>query len=697
MALVEHLIAQIPDAALRTAIEREVTDLKKRLTWGLVFERHIPESTRLLAAPIKVGSVVWERRSKKPKRYRVRGFEGANLVVVPEKQGTTAPDDAATEIVARSEILIEKPFGEPVFPTLTPIEAVRNGPADRPSHAVIEGENYHAIELLLAAYEGAVDCLYLDPPYNTGDRDWAYNNDYVDPNDAWRPSKWLAFMERRLRMAHRLLKPNGVIIVTIDRFEVYHLGMLLDQMFPEALRQMVTICINPSGASSDGLARADEYAFFLFFGGSGPVGTFEDFLGPESKTSARWWEGLMRGGSAWTRAARRNLCYPIFIDATGQIAGAGEPFEGEDESARPTTQGDYELAWPVRNDGALGIWHVSAARLLELHALGYAYASKRDEKRGTRSLKYVPAGGVKAIERGDLEIRGRGPRGEVLLDPKVGSVVAKTMWHRGRHTAGGGGGTQLVAALTGKRGAFSYPKSVYAVRDTLDVAVGDRTDALIVDFFAGSGTTLHATLLLNKRDAGRRRCVLVTNNEVNYKVAAGLNAKGHFVGDPEFEAAGVFEAATRPRVKAAITGVRPDGEPVEGEYLDGRAYAEGYDENVEFYRLDYLDPAEVELGLRFRELHPLLWLAAGGIGDRAEIDPGERFALPDDAPYGVLFDPAGTPGLLAGLEARSDVTHVFIVADSDASFAALASNLPPGIASVQIYRAYLETLRGAIA
>ena len=123
--------------------------------------------------------------------------------------------------------------------------------------------------------------------------------------------------KRRLRLGRRLLRPDGVMIVTIDRFEVHHLGMLLEQMFPDGLRQMVTICINPSGASSDGLARADEYAFFLFFGGSGPVATFEDFLGPEDKTSASWWESLLRRGSAWTRIARPNLCYPVLRATTG--------------------------------------------------------------------------------------------------------------------------------------------------------------------------------------------------------------------------------------------------------------------------------------------------------------------------------------------------------------------------------------------
>jgi len=696
MATIETLITQIDDPALRDKLAREVAEMKKRLDWGLVFERHLPENVRALSAPIRSGSVVWERRTTTPRRLRVRAIDGPDLVVVAEPEKTTAPADASTERIARSEVLVEQDFAEPVFPVPTPIDAVRHGPRDAPYHAVIDGENYHAIEALLAAYEAKVDCLYLDPPYNTGEHDWSYNNDFVDPADAWRPSKWLAFMERRLRLGRRLLRPNGVMVVTIDRFEVHHLGMLLEQMFPEALRQMVTICINPSGASSDGLARADEYAFFLFFGGAGPVSTFEDFLGPESKTSARWWESLLRGGSAWTRTARPNLCFPVFIDADGRIAGAGEPFAGDDEAARPTTQGDYRLAWPVRNDGRLGIWHVNAATLLDLHAHGYAYVSSYDEFRNRWTLKYMPSGGTKAIAAGTLEILGRGPQNEVLVAPKVGAIVAKTIWHRGRHTAGGVGGTPLVAELTGRRGAFSYPKSVYAVRYTLDVAVGNRTNALVMDFFAGSGTTLHATLLLNARDGGTRRCVLVTNNEVTYKAAEQLNKDGHFHGDPAFEAEGVFEAATKPRVTAAITGERADGAPLTGAYLDGRDYAEGFPANVEFFRLDYLDPAEVEFGLRYGEIEPLLWLRAGGIGEREALDPTAPLGLPAHSPYAVLFDPAGLPDLLAALPARTDITHVFIVADSPESFAQVVADLPrEGIETVRLYRDYLETLRGA--
>ena len=110
--------------------------------------------------------------------------------------------------------------------------AIKRG-GNKPFHAVINGENFHALQLFLYLYEGQVDCIYIDPPYNTGARDWKYNNRYVDAADGWRHSKWLNFIEKRLRLAKRLLKRDGVLIITIDEHEVHHLGMLLERLFPE--------------------------------------------------------------------------------------------------------------------------------------------------------------------------------------------------------------------------------------------------------------------------------------------------------------------------------------------------------------------------------------------------------------------------------------------------------------------------------
>ena len=283
----------------------------------------------------------------------------------------------------------------------------------------------------------------------------------------------------------------------------------------------------------------------------------------------------------------------------------------------------------MRTDGSQGRWRIGPAKLRRLIDKGYVRLGGFDEQRRTWTILYVADVTEKLIGDGTIKIVGRDASGVVQLEyasRKTFSV--KTVWNRGQHRAGVYG-SHLLTSFIGERGAFPFPKSLYAVSDTLDILIHNNPDALILDFFAGSGTTLHATMLLNAQDGGRRRCFLVTNNEVNAETAGNLNRAALFRGDPGYESAGVFEAACRPRVTAAVTGIRPDGKPVEGEYLDGRAHAEGFEENVAYFRLDYLEPAEVEFGLRFNELHPLLWLWAGGVGEIEDLDSTQAVGLPD--------------------------------------------------------------------
>ena len=464
-----------------------------------------------------------------------------------------------------------KPFGDAIYPALTPVDVVdRSG--ERPYHAVINGENFHALQLLAYLYEGQVDCLYLDPPYNTGARDWKYNNRYVDDNDSYRHSKWLSMLEKRLRIAKRLLKDDSVLIITIDENELHHLGVLLEDVFPGARRQLVTICINPSGASGGtGLSRVEEYAIFCFFGDAQPAPTADDMLTEASANEADGeagtavvWESLLRRGNAWYRNSRPNLCYPVLLseDET-QIAGVGDPFIGDDDAAAPKTVNGHPAAWPIRRDGKLGIWRVDGARLKKLIEAGYAYVSSRDDKRGTWSVKYLMTGTIEAIDKGLVEITGRGDRGEVVGHlTERRARTAKTMWYRGRHHAGGAGGTLLLNSLLGERNVFPFPKSVYAIRDCLEIAVGKNPNALVVDFFAGSGTTLNAVCLLNAEDGGRRRTIMITNNEVNPDLTRKLNKAGHTRGDAEFERHGIYErrhfrAARRRSPASGRTASRP--------------------------------------------------------------------------------------------------------------------------------------------
>ena len=189
MSALTDLINQIEDVALRERIQKEVNKLAKQKKFGLVFEEHMPECTPLYDMPIKVGTTVAKRACSVNDIYKVlRIKDGVATCVHKESQETCTIDVA--ELVAVAE------FGESIYPYLKPIDSVCNAPDSDLWHTLIEADNYHALQLLEYLYAGKVDCIYIDPPYNTGAKDWKYNNDYVDGVDTYRHSKWLSFMQK---------------------------------------------------------------------------------------------------------------------------------------------------------------------------------------------------------------------------------------------------------------------------------------------------------------------------------------------------------------------------------------------------------------------------------------------------------------------------------------------------------------------
>jgi adenine-specific DNA-methyltransferase len=260
-------------------------------------------------------------------------------------------------------------------------------------------------------------------------------------------------------------------------------------------------------------------------------------------------------------------------------------------------------------------------------------------------------------------------------------------------------GTELLRRILGEPGLFQFPKSVYAVKDSLAAVVRNRPNALIVDFFAGSGTTMHAACLLNAEDGGSRRTILVTNNEVSQEDARRLNKQGFLPGDAEFEARGIFELVTRPRCEAVITGLRPDMTPIQGRHLDatggkrGRPFKDGFEESVEFFRLDYLDPDEVDLRRQFGAIHPALWIGAGAVGQREQPPKGAGFWIPPDSTYSVLFEESKFRKFSEELERHPRVTNLWIVTDSEEGFAEMQQELAPRVHASMLYYDYLHNFR----
>ena len=429
------------------------------------------------------------------------------------------------------DLVVVREFGEPVYPGFKSVGRLELG-ADKPFHAIINSENYHAVETLLYAIEGQVDVLYLDPPYNSGAKDWTYNNDYIDANDAYRHSKWLSFMEKRLVLGRRLLKSNSVLVVTIDEHEVTRLGVLLSQLFPSADITLVTIVINPKGVTRPGVrrfSRVEEYAYFCFFGDAS-IGAWGDdllTLGAEDIERADAavgsakrprWKGLLRSGSEALRKDREDMFYPLLID-TGRraVLGTGESLPLPSEPNFVDTVDGLTPVWPVRSDGSLGRWGVGPATLRDLIQQGYVALGGYDKKRNSWAVTYLSKEPQEQIASGILVIDSydavRNVVDVVYADPESVARRIKTVWHRTAHDAGAGGTDVVSGLLNGRK--FTFPKSVYAVRDTLAMLTQSNKDALVVDFFGGSGTTAHAAMMLNSEDGGSRRCILVTNNEVD--------------------------------------------------------------------------------------------------------------------------------------------------------------------------------------
>jgi adenine-specific DNA-methyltransferase len=690
MAHIDALIDKVADPALRQMLRDQVSTLLTKQSFGLVFQAHKPETVELHGYRVKRGCKVRVQREDDGRLYVVERISDGVATIV-------AVDEAAERwTVQSSELVVVREFGEPMFPGLRSVGRI-DGDDDKPPHIVINAENFHALETLRYTHEGKVDAIYIDPPYNSGARDWKYNNDYVDAVDQYRHSKWLAMMARRLKLAGYLLARDSTLIVTIDENEIHHLGMLLEQMFPQAKMQMVTIVINaPGQPRKQELARVEEYAFFLFFGDAAPHPSQDDLLNerPSGNPDVIRWSSLLRSGTNSRRVDRNNLFYPIFIDPDARsLVEIGEPKSVDaPRTAWEVPRGTVAI-WPIKSDGSEGRWRVQPNSLRKLFGDGHAKLGDYRVETGKGVVWYLGQAARKGIETGEIVVTGKDATGAVVVEPKARgaagrrTTVPTTVWNRASHHAGWHGSALVRALLPGRD--FPFPKALYAVEDALRIAVGGKRDAVVLDFFAGSGTTAHAVARLNERDGGSRQCLLVSNNEVSPAESSDLTAEGHRPGDEAWEQRGIFYQFTMPRVIAALTGTTADGQPVPGEYIDGSIISDGLHGSAEFFELMYEDPDLVSLGRKFTAIAPLLWLKAGGVGTRIDKITG-KWVAPIGAVYGVLFDVDDWRNFVDAVWDHQQVTHTFIVTDSESAFQQIAAELP-NTTNTQLYEDYLHT------
>ena len=691
MAILDELVTQIENPDLRARIAAEVEKLAKQKKFGLVFEEHLPECTPLWDIPVKAG------RKAALKTGHVNDFYTV-LKIEDDVATCLNKDKSATAEFPVEELVCVAEFGEPIYPYLKPIDTVCNAPDSDLWHTLIEADNYHALQLLEYLYAGKVDCIYIDPPYNTGARDWKYNNDYVDNNDQYRHSKWLSFMQKRLKIAKKLLNPkDSVLIVTIDEKEYLHLGCLLEEMFPEANMQMVSSVINPAGVSRGGqFARTDEYIFFLTFGtcAPSPLCLNEDWRGKIKggyKDKLRW-NGLQRSGTATLRSDRPNMFYPIFITNDGtKIVEVGNSIPlNVDRTTIQAPEGQIAI-WPIFPDGREGRWRLGRDTLIELIEKHYVHIGKIQGDRA--AITYLAQGEQAKVENGDFPVVGYNPDGSIIVDESgyEARFLPGTQWWITSHDATQKG-TKMLNDIIGRR--FTFPKSVYATHDAVQFFVVNKPNALIVDFFSGSGTTMHAVNLLNVEDGGHRRCIMVTNNEVSDAEAKEMSKRGLKPGDEEWEKLGIARYVTWPRTVCSIEGHDVNGNPLKGNYIGSDIpMADGFKANAAFFKLGFLDKNAVALGRQFKEMLPTLWMKAGAHGAcpaLGETVP-EMLILPENR-MAVLVDERAYMAFVEKLDEHPEIETVFLVTDSDSGYRDMISGLNVK-ESYQLYRDYLDNFR----
>jgi adenine-specific DNA-methyltransferase len=382
---------------------------------------------------------------------------------------------------------------------------------NKPVNLLIEGDNYHSLSVLNYTHAKKVDVIYIDPPFNTGARDWKYNNNYVDINDAYRHSKWLNMMSNRLKVAKNLLKENGVLICAIDENEFYRLGALLEDIFKGWEIHCITIVHNPRGVQGDNFSYTHEYAYFVFRKGLKVIGSKQRDEVLE--------EELRDHGGESLRTDARNCFYPILV-RNNQIVGFGDVpdrnFHPKGKNVK-REKGIIEV-WPIDRKGIERKWVFARQTINEI--------------KDKLFVKEKKSGEIDIFRRKDTQ-------------------KPRTVWIGQKYDASTFG-SKIVNGLTGT--SFPFPKSIFNTKDCLECVIKKRDNAIVLDYFAGSGTTAHAVMLLNKEDGGNRKFILCTNNEN-----------------------GIIEEVCYPRIKSVIKGHK--------DYPG----ITGIPANLKYYKTDFVD------------------------------------------------------------------------------------------------------------
>ena len=349
-----------------------------------------------------------------------------------------------------------------------------------PINLLIEGDNYHSLSVLNYTHRGQFDVIYADPPYNTGNKSWRYNNDYIEKEDEFRHSKWLSYMNKRVRLAKNLLSDSGILIFAIDDYEAHTLRLLLDEIMGEDNRLgTVAVVHNPRGRNDDRFF-ATQHEYMLVYAkdkDKAVLGNFDltdEERGRYKKSddiSSYSEASFMRTGNNSTPRERPKLFYPIFYNPNIQ------------KLSLKKAKGSVELL-PINEAGEEKTWRWGTATFEKLCDTDLFVKTVKGKYRIFKKRRLTDEAGKKP----------------------------KSIWYNPRYDASTYG-IMVLQDIFGRGNHFNYPKSLLLMEDILEVT--SKPNSLVLDFFAGSGTTGHAVLNLNERDGGTRRFILCTNNENN--------------------------------------------------------------------------------------------------------------------------------------------------------------------------------------
>jgi len=324
---------------------------------------------------------------------------------------------------------------------------------------------------------------------------------------------------------------------------------------------------------------------------------------------------------------------------------------------------------------------------------GAVKTGKIDLKKKSVPIYYLSFNQLTAIEEGRLQVTGAADDGTLELRYADGarSAAPRTVWNMTSHDAGSHGTSLLRTMMPDRR--FPFPKSLYAVEDAIRFFVKDRPHAVILDFFSGSGTTAHAIMRLNRQDRGCRQSISITNNEVASDEQVRLRKDGLRPGDYEWERWGICDYITKPRIRAAITGLTPDDKNIQGDYKFAEVFpmAEGFEENAEFFTLTYETPIAVSHNRAFERVAPLLWMRAGSEGRRIQKLPNQGWEVTDS--YGLLIDLDKAAAFCKAIKAKGTIRIAYIVTDDERRFQSVVRRLQEAAEPIRLYESYLTNFR----